>query len=57
MINACIVGVGAVGPIHARCAATSKNGCVYAICDIIPDVRIRLRSFIRQKHTTILTKC
>lgn len=33
MKKACIVGFGAIGPVHARAVAKSEYGCVHAICD------------------------
>lgn len=34
MKNACIVGCGAIGPIHANAVSEAENAKVYAICDI-----------------------
>ena len=34
MTNVCIVGYGAIGPIHAESVSLLPNVCVYAICDI-----------------------
>lgn len=34
MLNACIVGFGAIGPVHARAAARSEYAKCYAVCDI-----------------------
>ena len=36
MKNACIVGYGAIGPIHARGITNAKKGNLYAVCDINP---------------------
>jgi len=33
MLNACIVGFGAIGPTHARAVAAAEYGQIYAICD------------------------
>lgn len=41
MKNVCIVGYGAIGPVHARALARIKNARLYAVCDNNPD-RIRL---------------
>lgn len=35
--NACVVGYGAVGPIHAKSLAKSEYANMYAICDCIPE--------------------
>lgn len=32
--NVCIVGYGAIGPVHAETLSGIENVCVYAICDI-----------------------
>ncbi len=34
MKNACIVGYGAVGPVHAYALSQTENANVYAVCDI-----------------------
>lgn len=34
LVNACIVGFGAIGPIHAEAIKKLKNVNIYAICDI-----------------------
>lgn len=36
MKNICIVGYGAIGPLHASGIANTKNGHLYAVCDINP---------------------
>lgn len=36
MKNACIVGYGAIGPIHAEAVCRSRLGALYAICDSDP---------------------
>jgi len=36
MKNICIVGYGAIGPIHAQGITETKNGNLYAVCDINP---------------------
>lgn len=36
MKNVCIVGYGSIGPIHASGISNSKNGNLYAVCDINP---------------------
>ena len=41
MKNACIVGYGAIGPIHAEAVYRSGQGALYAICDNDP-ARLRL---------------
>lgn len=33
MKNACIVGFGAIGPIHAKAIEEIENACFYAVCD------------------------
>ncbi|MBQ4518087.1 MAG: Gfo/Idh/MocA family oxidoreductase [Clostridia bacterium] len=33
MLNACIVGFGAIGPTHAQAVAAAEHGQIYAICD------------------------
>lgn len=33
MKNSCIVGYGAVGPIHAEAVASAENAALYAVCD------------------------
>lgn len=33
MLNACIVGFGAIGPTHARAVAAAEYGQIYAFCD------------------------
>ena len=35
--NACIVGYGAIGPIHAKAIADSDYAKLYAVCDCIPE--------------------
>ncbi|MBE7045172.1 MAG: Gfo/Idh/MocA family oxidoreductase [Ruminococcaceae bacterium] len=37
MKNACIVGFGAIGPIHAKAIAETKDAKLYAICDVIEE--------------------
>lgn len=37
MKNICIVGYGAIGPVHADGIAHTQNGRLYAVCDINPD--------------------
>lgn len=37
MKNACIVGLGAIGPIHAHAVSETKYANVYAVCDIDKD--------------------
>ena len=37
MLNACIVGFGAIGPVHAKAAARSEYAKCYAICDIVKE--------------------
>ncbi|MBR5270803.1 MAG: Gfo/Idh/MocA family oxidoreductase [Clostridia bacterium] len=34
MKNVCVVGFGAIGPIHANAIKKTKNATLYAICDI-----------------------
>ena len=34
MKNVCIVGYGAIGPIHAKALEKVENACLYAVCDI-----------------------
>ncbi len=41
MKNACIVGYGSIGPIHALALSKTENADFYAVCDIDPD-KIRL---------------
>lgn len=36
MKNVCIVGYGAIGPVHAKSLENVKNANLYAVCDIIP---------------------
>lgn len=33
MKNACVVGFGAIGPIHAKAIEEIENACFYAVCD------------------------
>ena len=33
-MNVCIVGYGAIGPVHAKALSYVKNATLYAICDI-----------------------
>lgn len=33
MKKACIVGYGAIGPIHAKAIVEIENACLYAVCD------------------------
>ena len=35
MINVCIVGYGAIGPVHAEILANLNNVKIYAVCDIV----------------------
>lgn len=37
MKNICIVGYGAIGPVHARSLENVENAKLYAVCDIIPE--------------------
>lgn len=37
MKNVCIVGFGAIGPIHAKALADSENANLYAVCDIVAE--------------------
>lgn len=37
MKKVCIVGFGAIGPIHAEAVENSKNACLYAVCDTNPE--------------------
>ena len=37
MKNICVVGYGAIGPLHASGIVNTKNGRLYAVCDINPD--------------------
>ena len=37
MKNVCIVGYGAIGPVHAAGITHAKNARLYAVCDINPD--------------------
>lgn len=37
MKNVCIVGYGAIGPIHAAAVEKTHNAKVYAVCDINPE--------------------
>lgn len=37
MKNACIVGYGAIGPIHAAALSSLDSAKLYAVCDISPD--------------------
>lgn len=37
MKNACIVGYGAIGPIHANGIANTENANLYAICEVNPE--------------------
>lgn len=46
MKNACIIGYGAIGPMHAVALERTKNAHFYAVCDI---VRNRLEA-CRQKY-------
>ena len=41
MKNVCIVGYGAIGPLHAEALDETQNAQLYAVCDINPE-RIRL---------------
>ena len=34
MKNACVVGYGAIGPVHAEALAACENANLYAVCDI-----------------------
>lgn len=38
MINVCIVGFGAIGPVHAKALQNLENVNIYAICDISKDI-------------------
>lgn len=37
MKNACVVGYGAIGPVHSEVLSKSGYADLYAICDIIPE--------------------
>lgn len=37
MKRVCIVGYGAIGPIHAKALETVENAELYAVCDILPE--------------------
>ena len=37
MKNVCIVGYGAIGPIHAAAIEKVQSAKLYAICDIVPE--------------------
>ena len=37
MKNACIVGYGAIGPVHAKAISSNENICLYAVCETNPD--------------------
>ncbi len=37
MKNACVVGYGAIGPIHAKAISSNSNICFYAVCDVNPE--------------------
>lgn len=41
MKNVCIVGYGAIGPLHANALTKAQNAALYAVCDINPE-KIRL---------------
>lgn len=43
MKRVCIVGYGAVGPIHASAVSKTENAEVYAVCDVECDKRKRCR--------------
>ena len=34
MLNACIIGFGAIAPVHAKAICEIENGKIYGICDI-----------------------
>ncbi len=36
-MNSCIVGYGAIGPVHAKAISDSILGKVYAVCEILPE--------------------
>ena len=36
-MNVCIVGYGAIGPIHARALKEANNVTIYAVCDVIKE--------------------
>lgn len=44
MKNICIVGYGAIGPVHADGISHTKNGRLYAVCDVNPDKIKRCQS-------------
>lgn len=37
MINACIIGYGAIGPVHAKAILDIENVNLYGVCDIIKE--------------------
>lgn len=37
MLNVCVVGFGAIGPVHAKAAARSEYAACYAICDCLKE--------------------
>lgn len=37
MKNACVVGYGAVGPVHSEAISKSEYANLYAVCDILPE--------------------
>ena len=41
MKNVCIVGYGAIGPVHARALEAAKSARLYAVCDVNPE-RVRV---------------
>ena len=44
MKNICIVGYGAIGPVHAKALETVENAKFYAVCDIDEEKRKKCRS-------------
>ena len=37
MKNVCVVGYGAIGPIHAAAIEKTDQARLYAVCDIVPE--------------------
>ena len=50
MKNVCIVGYGAIGPIHADAIVKTQNANFYAVCDIDPKA---VKNCL-QKHSVIV---
>ena len=44
MKNVCIVGYGAIGPVHAKALEMVENAKLYAVCEIDGEKRKKCRS-------------